>query len=76
MSYHQLNDQLYQIELSAENMQQALAVFSQSKLTKKQQQALEILQANTAFVHKTSGEARAACATKLDQALETVKQHR
>lgn len=72
MSYHQLNDALYQIESAASNMQNALAVLADAKLTKKQQDALAIINANRTLIINTSDAARSLCGVKVDEALKNM----
>lgn len=74
MSYHELNNNLYQIEGCAGHVSEALSVLSGAKLTKKQRDALAIIEANTDFITKTSHASRTICSERLDAALQAMQE--
>lgn len=73
MSYHTINNQLYQAAGCSEHVREALKVLAGCKLNKKQRQALEIATANAAYSEKLITEARGICSEKLTQALDTMQ---
>lgn len=73
MSFHQINDQLYQVESSLKHALEAAEVLQGAKLNKRQQDAMAILLANLTFADKTVNDSRTICSGYLDQALATME---
>lgn len=73
MSYHTLNNTLYQVAGSNEAIQEALATLSGCKMTKKQRKAFEIATVNADFVAKEVAKCQSICSDKVDEGLAAMQ---